>query len=95
MKKFCYTYLLLPLLGVLAACGGGGGSTATTPAPVVLKTITVTAPNSTMPIGTTMQLTATGTYSDNSTKVLNTATPVWCGPSKAPVRWPVFSRVVA
>ncbi|WP_348692475.1 hypothetical protein [Duganella fentianensis] len=77
MKKFCKTYLLLPLLGVLAACGGGGGGSST-PAPATLKSIAVTAPSSTMPVGTTMQLTATGTYSDNSTKVLNTATGlVW------------------
>ena len=77
MKNFKFSSLLLiPVFAVLAACGGGGGGGSSTPAVPVLKSITVTAANSTMPIGTSQTLTATGTYSDNSTKVLNTASGV-------------------
>lgn len=84
MKNFTFpTLLLVPVLAVLAACGGGGGgsSTTTTPAtptPVTLKSIAIAASATTIPIGIAVPLTATGTYSDNTTKTLNTTTGlVW------------------
>ncbi|TFW25756.1 RCC1 domain-containing protein [Duganella callida] len=79
MKNFKFSsLLLLPLLAVLAvlaACGGGGGSSdsgTSTPATPTLKSIAVTAANanSTIVINNTLQLTATGTYSDGSSKTL-------------------------
>lgn len=77
MKNFKFpTLLLAPLFAVLAACGGGGGggsSTPSTPAVATLKSIAVTAPNATVPIGATQTLVATGTFSDGTTKVLNAA----------------------
>lgn len=77
MKNFKFSSLLLaPLFAVLAACGGGGGdssTTPTTPATATLKSIAVTAPSTTIPIGTSQTMVATGTYSDGTTKVLNAA----------------------
>jgi alpha-tubulin suppressor-like RCC1 family protein len=77
MKNFKFSSLLLaPLFAVLAACGGGGGDDAATPATpgtATLKSITVTAPSTTIPIGTSQTMVATGTYSDGTTKVLNAA----------------------
>ncbi|MYM80712.1 hypothetical protein GTP44_01885 [Duganella sp. FT50W] len=77
MKNFKFSSLLLvPLLAVLAACGGGGGgnsSSGGSTATPTLKSIAVTAPASqstTLIINTTLQLTATGTYSDGSTKAM-------------------------
>jgi alpha-tubulin suppressor-like RCC1 family protein len=59
---------------VLAACGGGGGGGSSTPAVVTLKSIAVTAAGpTTIAVNATQQLTATGTYSDGSTKTLTTA----------------------
>ena len=82
MKKFTFSSLLLaPLFAVLAACGGGGGdksSTPSTPAVATLKSIAVAVPNATFPVGGSQTLVATGTFSDGSTKVLNTASGlVW------------------
>lgn len=78
MKNFTFSSLLLvPLFAVLSACGGGGGdaapATPTTPAVATLKSIAVAVPSATMPVGASQTLVATGTYSDGSTKVLNTA----------------------
>ncbi|MES2164703.1 MAG: hypothetical protein V4476_26420 [Pseudomonadota bacterium] len=81
MKNFTFsTLLLVPVLAILAACGGGGGgsSTPATPTPATLKSIAITASATTIPIGIAMPLTATGTYSDNTTKTLSTTTGlVW------------------
>jgi hypothetical protein len=56
---------------VLVACGGGGDEDAA-PAPnppqATLVSIALTPANSTVQMGATLQLTATGTYSDNSTQ---------------------------
>lgn len=76
MKNFKFSsLLLLPLLAVLAvlaACGGGGGGgggSAASGTPT-LKSIAITIPSSTIPIGSSQTMTATGTYSDGSTKAL-------------------------
>jgi 6-phosphogluconolactonase (cycloisomerase 2 family) len=62
--------LLLILAGLLAACGGGGGGGGgTSPPPMVtLSSIAVTAASASIALGTTTQLTATGSYSDGSKK---------------------------
>jgi 6-phosphogluconolactonase (cycloisomerase 2 family) len=63
--------LLLVLTGVLAACGGGGGGGGGSPPPMVtLSSIAVTAASASFALGTTDQLTATGSYSDGSKKDL-------------------------
>lgn len=76
MTNFKFSSLLLaPLFAVLAACGGGGdkgSSTPTTTTPT-LKSIALAIPSSTIPIGSSQTITATGTYSDGSTKALNAA----------------------
>lgn len=74
MKNFKFSSLLLaPLFAALAACGGGGGGDSGgggTPAAVTLKSIAITSDKSTINVNTTQQLTATGTYSDGSTKAV-------------------------
>src|SRR3569833_1935676 len=73
---------LLGLMALLAACGGGGGSSSggTTPPPpppsVTLSSIAVAPAAATVPAGLTQQFTATGTYSDGSTKDL-TSSATW------------------
>lgn len=76
--KFSLSSLLLaPVLAVLTACGGGGGGSTTTTTPPTtttptLQSIAVTPVNSTIPIGTTQQMVATGTYSDGKITPLTT-----------------------
>jgi hypothetical protein len=55
----------------LNACGGGGASSA--PAPPVLKSIVITPNSVTSGVGVSQQLTATGTYSDATTRILTDA----------------------
>lgn len=62
--------LLLVLTGLLAACGGGGGGGGSAPPMVTLSSIAVTAANAGFALGTTDQLTATGSYSDGTKKDL-------------------------
>src|ERR1700680_4271936 len=60
---------LLILTGLLAACGGGGGGGGSPPPPMVtLSSIAITPATPSIVLGTTTQLTATGTYSDASKK---------------------------
>ncbi|MYN37806.1 hypothetical protein GTP55_00295 [Duganella sp. FT109W] len=74
MKNFKFSSLLLvPLFAVLAACGGGGGGGSSTPATVTLKSIAVTLNSTTIPVTTFQDATATGTYSDGTTKALTVA----------------------
>src|SRR5258708_5552847 len=56
----------------LISCGGSGGATGLGPAPVTLQSITVTAPNLSVAAGLKEQFTATGNYSDGTTKLLAT-----------------------
>ena len=70
---------LLGLIGLLAACGGGGGGGSTTPPAVTLSSITVAPPSgtaATVAAGLTLQLTATGVYSDGTQKDLS-STVTW------------------
>jgi Bacterial Ig-like domain (group 2)/Kelch motif/Galactose oxidase, central domain len=61
--------VVVPLATILVSCGGGSAAPAVPPS---LSSIAVTPANSSVPLGLTQQLTATGTYSDSSTKVLTT-----------------------
>lgn len=77
MKTICLKFAAICAVALIAACGGGssGGSsatTSTTPAEPILLSIAVSPVNPTIPAGTSLQLVATGTYSDGSTKALTT-----------------------
>lgn len=61
-----YALLFLVIVG-LCGCGGGGGGS--TPVAKELASIVIT-PSPPIAAGTTQQLVATGTFSDNSTQVL-------------------------
>lgn len=63
------------------AAGISGSATITIPAPALVS-ITVSPTNLTMPLGTSQQLVATGTYSDGSTQDL-TATANWSSSSSS------------
>jgi 6-phosphogluconolactonase (cycloisomerase 2 family) len=73
--------LLLVLTGLLAACGGGGGGGgAMTPA-VTLTSIAITPAKPTIGPGSTLQFSATGTYTDATTKDLTTSVAWGASPS--------------
>ena len=77
MKATYLKFAALCAVALIAACGGGssGGSSttaSTTPAEPILQSIAVSPVNPTIPAGTSLQLVATGTYSDGSTKALTT-----------------------
>jgi len=83
MKKNSFRFLALLLLAVLAGCGGGegaGGTTttsstsATTPTTTgpTLLSLAVTPINPVIGIGTSLQFTVTGTYSDGTTSAPKT-----------------------
>jgi 6-phosphogluconolactonase (cycloisomerase 2 family) len=64
--------MLLVFTGFLAACGGGGGGGGSPPPPAAtLKSIAVTPANPSVIAALTTQLTATGTYSDGTSKDLS------------------------
>jgi hypothetical protein len=75
--------LFVPVLAgllMLASCGGNSGSTTTSPTtpsgPATLQSIAITPGSATIAQATTQAFTATGSYSDGSTKDL-TATAQW------------------
>ena len=65
-------FILLLLLSVLSGCGSGGGSQS----PKALVSLAISPLNPSVSLGTTLQLHATGTFSDNSTEDL-TASVTW------------------
>jgi hypothetical protein len=77
-------WTLILLLLALSGCGGGGstggtastGGTGGTPATKTLVSITVTPANPVTAVGTTVQFSALGTYSDSTTQDL-TPTVTW------------------
>jgi hypothetical protein len=77
---------VLAALGLvaLAGCGGGGGSGGGSgpPPPPTLASINVTPASPTIALGNTHQFTATGSYSDGSSRDL-TATAIWSSSSTA------------
>ncbi|MGH9725943.1 MAG: Ig-like domain-containing protein, partial [Candidatus Acidiferrales bacterium] len=64
------------ILLIFAALSGVSCSSKTASSPPTLQSISVTPANPSIAKGTTKQLTATGTYSDNSTQDL-TASVTW------------------
>lgn len=78
MKRSTRRSILIVLSALfLSACGGGGGGGATTPpAPPTLTSIAVTPLNPTTALNAKLQLTAIGTYSDNTTQNI-TSSVIW------------------
>jgi hypothetical protein len=73
--------LLVIILGMTAACGGGGGGSAipiviSPKKPATLVSISVTPANPSVSVGASEQFTATGSFSDSSTKNL-TSSVTW------------------
>jgi subtilisin family serine protease/subtilisin-like proprotein convertase family protein len=64
-------FALITSIFLLSACGGGGGAPATPP--VTLNSIAVTPANPNVGVTSTLQLIATGTYSNNTTKDITTS----------------------
>jgi len=79
MRRLLFVPVLAGLL-MLARCGGNSGSTTTSPTtpsgPATLQSIAITPGSATIAQATTQAFTATGSYSDGSTKDL-TATAQW------------------
>jgi hypothetical protein len=79
MRRLLFVPVLAGLL-MLASCGGNSGSTTTSPTtpsgPATLQSIAITPGSATIAQATTQAFTATGSYSDGSTKDL-TATAQW------------------
>ncbi|HTG00169.1 MAG TPA: Ig-like domain-containing protein [Nitrospirota bacterium] len=66
---------------MLASCSGGGSTTSSAP-PAALTSITVTPANTNIAQGTSVQMVATGTYSNNSHRVITTLV-TWSSSSTA------------
>jgi hypothetical protein len=81
-KMFKSFIMILGLAATMAlyGCGGGGGGGGTSNTLVQLLTISVTPTDSSVVIGGTKQFTATGIYTDNSTKDL-TSSVTWSSSS--------------
>ncbi len=80
MAKFLRCFSLV-FLGIMTACGGGGISSNNagsggSHASVVLQSVQVVATNKSFPTGVSQQFTASGSYSDGTTKDL-TSTAMW------------------
>ncbi len=70
-NKWLFSIIIFLLV---TACGGGGSSTgASGTSPAVLRSIAVTPVNPGIALGKTQQFIATGTFSDNTTKVMTTS----------------------
>jgi N-acetylneuraminic acid mutarotase len=78
MKASTTVASLVVVLTSLSACGGGGGSSE--PSPVTLQSVAVTPGSPMLSVGAEQQLSATGTYSDSTTKDL-TALATWTSSS--------------
>ena len=85
MKRSTCRVILVSLSALLlSACGGGGGGSAPPPpAPApTLSSIAVTPQNPSTALNVRLQLTATGTYSDNSTRDI-TSSVTWSSANTA------------
>jgi hypothetical protein len=84
--------VLIFLLGLCGGCGGSGGSnssasstsTAGSAATVTLVSLAVTPPNSSIAPGASVQFSATGSYSDGSTKDI-TSLVIWSATGSASI----------
>ena len=81
MKRLLLSFLLLGV-SLFVGCGGSSSSGGTTPPAVTLVSIAVTPSSPSITAGTTQQFSATGTYSDGSTKNL-TSTANWLSATPA------------
>jgi len=79
MKKLQILFAVVCAL-VMVGCGGGSSSSGT--APATLQSIAVTPGTPSVPAGASQQFTATGTYSDHSTKNL-TSSATWSSSNAA------------
>jgi trimeric autotransporter adhesin len=70
LRRGIAAFLSLTLLLAIAACGSGSSSST---APRTLSSLAITPANPSVVIGSTMQLTATGTYSDGATANLTSS----------------------
>jgi len=79
-KKACFILLTSLIITSLFGCGSGGSSAnldaSTSSSGVQLESISITPTNPTIAVDTDIQFTATGIYSDNTTKDL-TSTVTW------------------
>ena len=79
-KKACFVLLTSLIITSLFGCGSGGGTAnlvaSSTSSDAQLESISVTPTNPTMAVDTSVQFTATGIYSDNTTQDL-TSTVTW------------------
>lgn len=72
-KNFGWVMMVLSISFTLSGCGAGGGSsTGENTSTATLTTLSITPANPSIAKGTSQQFTATGTYSDNTTKDLTT-----------------------
>lgn len=67
------TFANLLGLSLCFACGGGGGGSTPPPPVPTLTALALTPANPSVSVGASSQFTATGTYSDNSTRDLTTS----------------------
>ena len=65
LRKFFKAIYIFWVVQILVSCGGGSSST---PTDATLSSIALSVPSSTIPVGFSQDFTATGTYSDDSTK---------------------------
>jgi trimeric autotransporter adhesin len=77
-----YTGISLILLTCFSACGGSSPSKQITPPTATLQGISLTGCSGSLTIGATLQCTATGTYSDGTTKNI-TSTVTWTSSNAA------------
>jgi len=70
MKTFFSTSIIMCLITIGCSSGNNTNSSGSNPPPAVLASIKITTASITVPLGATQPLTATGTYSDNSTQIL-------------------------
>src|SRR5271169_1593782 len=75
MKRLLLAFLLLGV-SLFVGCGGSAGSSTTPPPTVTLLSIAVSPASPSINVSAMQQFTATGTFSDGSTKDL-TATANW------------------
>lgn len=74
LSRLASSLVLACAIAVIGCGGGGPAAGGSNPAPINLQAITVTGPNGSVAAGLAEQFTATGQFSDGSTKSLTTVT---------------------
>lgn len=72
MTSFIARILLIASIALLSACGGGDSGTTSPTTTARLRYITITPANKIIAVGSSLALTATGTYDDGTTAALTT-----------------------